>query len=44
LADQTAGVHYVIVDAMLMNGFTPEKIGKIAGGRSLRGFCVTVTK
>jgi hypothetical protein len=44
LAYETAGVRYVIIDTMLKTSFTPDEIGKIAVGRFLRGFCVTVTK
>jgi membrane dipeptidase len=36
--DQTAGFYYVVVDAMLKTGFTPEEIGKIGGGNFLRVF------
>ena len=36
--DQTAGFYYVVVDAMLKTGFTPDEIGKIGGGNSLRIF------
>jgi membrane dipeptidase len=36
--DQTAGFYYVVVDAMLKTGFTPEEIGKIGGGNVLRVF------
>jgi membrane dipeptidase len=34
--DQTAGFYYVVVDAMLKTGFTPDEIGKIGGGNLLR--------
>jgi membrane dipeptidase len=34
--DQTAGFYYVVVDAMLKTGFTPDEIGKIGGGNFLR--------
>ena len=36
--DQTAGFYYVVVDAMLKTGFTPDEIGKIGGGNFLRIF------
>jgi membrane dipeptidase len=36
--DQTAGFYYVVVDAMLRTGFTPEEIGKVGGGNYLRIF------
>jgi membrane dipeptidase len=36
--DQTAGFYYVVVDAMLKTGFTPEEIGKIGGANVLRVF------
>ena len=36
--DQTAGFYFVVVDAMLKTGFTPEEIGKIGGGNFLRVF------
>jgi membrane dipeptidase len=36
--DQTAGFYYVVVDAMLKTGFTPDDIGKIGGGNFLRVF------
>jgi membrane dipeptidase len=36
--DQTAGFYYVVVDAMLQAGFTPDEIGKIGGGNFLRVF------
>ena len=36
--DQTAGFYYVVVDAMLKNGFTADEIGKIGGGNFLRVF------
>ena len=34
--DQTAGFYYVVVDAMLRTGFTPDEIGEIGGGNFLR--------
>jgi membrane dipeptidase len=36
--DQTLGFYYVVVDAMLKTGFTPDEIGKIGGGNFLRFF------
>ena len=42
--DQTAGFYYVGVDALLKTGFTPDEIGKIAGGNFLRVFGEPVTK
>jgi membrane dipeptidase len=36
--DQTAGFYYVVVDAMLKTGFTPDEIGKIGGANFLRVF------
>lgn len=35
---ETAGFYYVVVDAMLKTGFTPDEIGKIGGGNYLRIF------
>jgi membrane dipeptidase len=43
-ADQTAGFYYVVVDAMLKAGFTPDEIGKIGGGNYLRIFDQAVAK
>ena len=37
-ANQTAGFYYVVVDAMLKTGFTPDEIGKIGGANYLRIF------
>lgn len=37
-ADQKAGFYYVVADAMLKTGFTPDEIGKIGGGNFLRVF------
>lgn len=37
-AGETAGFYYVVVDAMLQTGFTPDEIGKIGGGNFLRLF------
>ena len=36
--DQTTGFYYVVVDALLKTGFTPDEIGKIGGGNFLRVF------
>jgi membrane dipeptidase len=36
--DQTAGFYYVVIDAMLRTGFTPDEIGKIGGGNFLQVF------
>lgn len=36
--DQTAGFYYVVVDALLKVGFTPDEIGRIGGGNFLRVF------
>ena len=33
--DQTAGFSYVVADAMLKTGFSPDEIGKIGGFRVL---------
>jgi membrane dipeptidase len=41
---QTAGFYYVVVDAMLKTGFTPDEIGKIGGGNFLRIFGEAVKK
>ena len=43
-AGQTAGFYYVVVDAMLKTGFTPDEIGKIGGGNYLRVFGAAVAK
>jgi membrane dipeptidase len=37
-AEQNSGFYYVVVDAMLKTGFTPDEIGKIGGGNFLRVF------
>jgi membrane dipeptidase len=37
-ADQTAGFYYVVVDAMLKTGFSPDEIAKIGGANYLRIF------
>jgi membrane dipeptidase len=42
--DQTVGFFYVVVDAMLKTGFTPDDIGKIGGGNFLRIFGEAVQK
>jgi membrane dipeptidase len=42
--DQTAGFYYVVVDAMLKIGFTPDEIGKFGGGNFLRVFGEAVKK
>jgi len=41
-ADQTAGFYYVVVDAMMKTGFTPDEIGKIGGTNHLRIFSEAV--
>jgi len=43
-ADERAGFYYVVVDAMLKTGFTPDEIGKIGGGNFLRVFGEAVGK
>lgn len=43
-AGQTAGFYFVVVDAMLKTGFTPDEIGKIGGGNFLRVFGAAVGK
>jgi microsomal dipeptidase-like Zn-dependent dipeptidase len=43
-ADETAGFYYVVVDAMLKTGFTPDEIGKIGGENFLRVFGEAVKK
>jgi membrane dipeptidase len=42
--NQTAGFYYVVVDAMLETGFTPDEIGKIGGGNFLRVFAAAISK
>src|SRR5580658_2459049 len=42
--DQTEGFCYVVVNAMLKTGFTPDDIGKIAGGNLLRVFDMATTR
>jgi membrane dipeptidase len=42
--DQNAGFYYVVVDAMLKTGFTPDEIGKIGGANYLRIFAAAVNK
>ena len=36
--DQSVGFYYVVVDAMLKAGFTPDEVGKIGGGNFLHVF------
>jgi membrane dipeptidase len=43
-AGETAGFYYVVVDAMLKTGFTPDEIGKIGGGNYLRVFGEAVAR
>lgn len=43
-AGETAGFYYVVVDAMLKTGFTPDEIGKIGGGNYLRVFGEAIAK
>lgn len=43
-AGQNAGFYYVVVDAMLKTGFTPDEIGKIGGGNFLRIFGAAVRR
>jgi membrane dipeptidase len=43
-ADQTTGFYYVVVDAMLKTGFSPDEIGQIGGGNFLRLFGAAVAK
>jgi membrane dipeptidase len=42
--NETAGFYYVVVDAMLKTGFTPDEIGKIGGVNFLRVFGEAVKK
>jgi membrane dipeptidase len=42
--DQTEGFCYVVVNAMLKTGFTPDDIGKIGGGNLLRVFDMATTR
>ena len=42
--DQTDGFYYVVVDALLKTGFTPNDIGKIGGGNFLRVFAEAVKR
>jgi membrane dipeptidase len=37
-ADEKTGFYFVVVDALLKTGFTPDEIGKIGGGNYLRIF------
>ena len=41
--DQTQGFYYVVVDAMLKTGFTPDEISKIGGGNFCRIFDAATT-
>jgi membrane dipeptidase len=43
-ADQTAGFYYVVVDAMVKTGFSPDEIGKIGGANYLRVFSESVKR
>jgi membrane dipeptidase len=43
-ADQKEGFYFVVVNAMLAVGFTPDEIGKIGGGNFLRIFGETVKR
>lgn len=43
-ADQSTGFYYVVVDAMLKTGFTPDDIGKVGGENFLRVFGAAVGK
>jgi membrane dipeptidase len=43
-ADQKEGFYFVVVNAMLETGFTPDEIGKIGGGNFLRIFGQTVKR
>lgn len=42
--NQTGGFYYVVVEAMLKTGFTPDEIGKIGGRNFLRVFGEAVKK
>jgi membrane dipeptidase len=42
--DQTVGFYYVVVDAMLRTGFSPDEIGKIGGGNFLRVFDMVTSR
>jgi membrane dipeptidase len=42
--DQNEGFYFVVVDAMLKTGFTPDEIGKIGGGNFMRVFGAAVGK
>jgi membrane dipeptidase len=42
--DETAGFYYVVVDAMLKIGFTPDEIAKVGGENFLRVFVEAVKK
>lgn len=43
-ADRTAGFYYVVVDAMVKTGFSPDEIGKIGGANYLRIFGEAIKK
>jgi membrane dipeptidase len=43
-ANETAGFYYVVVDAMLKTGFSPDDIGKIGGANFLRIFSESVKR
>ena len=43
-AGETAGFYYIVVDALLQTGFTPDEIGKIGGENFLRIFGETIKK
>jgi membrane dipeptidase len=43
-SDQSVGFYYVVVDAMLKTGFTPDEIAKIGGGNFLRIFGEVIAK
>jgi microsomal dipeptidase-like Zn-dependent dipeptidase len=42
-ADEKAGFYFVVVDAMLKTGFTPDEIGKLGGGNFLRVFGAAIS-
>jgi membrane dipeptidase len=42
--DQEDGFYYVVVDALLKTGFTPNDIGMIGGGNFLRVFAEAVKR
>jgi membrane dipeptidase len=43
-AGEAAGFYYLVVDALLQTGFTPDEIGKIGGENFLRIFAETIKK